>query len=271
MPKKRKIQSVDMRESVKVVTRNDFISALGLEELTLKARKLFYIAISQARKTDKEFYEYVITPLEFADKMGIDVSNVYQETEKICLELRKFGIRVQIGEKQSRLYNAFSYIEYGSNCDIKFKLNPDMTDFLLGIREKFSQPLLNDFVRMNSPYSIAIWHLMQREMGSKKPFASKVIEFDLMLDEIRAVTGTQETFKNLGDIKRYVLDKAIREIRDNCDTDISYIDIKYGRVVKGFHFTAINPNTKRLMETNPTFIEDFEKRQRVMELMRNKQ
>ena len=271
MPRKRKIQSVDMRDSLRVVTKNNFITLSGMENLSLKARKLLYIAISQVRKTDKEFYEFRITPLEFADKMGISVTHVYEEAERITEELIHLSLSYEEPEKKHfEKYTVFSNIACDINSDIVFKLNADMTDFLLGIKEKFSQPLLNDFVRMNSPYSIAIWHLMQREMKSKKPYASKVIEFDLMLDEIRAVTGTQETFIKLSDIKRFVLDKALREIKDNCDTDISYIDIKYGRVVKGFHFTAINPNTKRLLETNPTFIEEFEKKQRVMELMRSK-
>jgi len=132
----------------------------------------------------------------------------------------------------------FSTCEYTENATLRFKLNKDMTDFLLGLNRNFTQPLLDDFLKMNSPYSMAVWHLMQREMKSEKAYGNHVIEFDLMLDELRQVTGTQDKFTRLSDIKRYVLDKAIREIKDNCSVIITYENIKDGRTVIGFHFKA---------------------------------
>lgn len=269
--KKNQLKAVDMRDSVRVVTKNSFITLSGMQKLSLKARKLLYIAISQARKTDKEFYEFRITPLEFADKMGISVNHVYEEAKSITDELMKLYLTAEKpGEQNFEKYNVFSYIRFTADSDIEFKLNTDMSEFLLEIKEKFTQPLLDDFMHMDSGFSMSIWHLMQREMKSKKPYASKTIEFDLMLDEIREVTGTKDTFTRISDFKRFVFDKAIKEIKDNCDVSISYVDIKYGRVVKGFHFTAINPNTELLMKTNPTFIEEFERRQKVLEMMKNK-
>ena len=87
---------------------------------------------------------------------------------------------------------------------------------------------------------MAIWHLMQREMHSKKPGTSDKIEFDLSVEEIRRVTGTEKKFVRLSDLKRYILDKALREIKNNCGVEISYQNIKSGKTVVSFHFTAIN-------------------------------
>ena len=50
------VRKVDIRDSVKTVTSNNFISAKGLETLSLKARKMLYIAISQCRMTDETFF-----------------------------------------------------------------------------------------------------------------------------------------------------------------------------------------------------------------------
>ena len=69
-------RELDTKESIKTVTSNQFITACGLEGISLKARKLLYIAISQSKKTDTEFYEYEIGVKEFADLMEIDASNV---------------------------------------------------------------------------------------------------------------------------------------------------------------------------------------------------
>ena len=48
-------KNTDTRKTVRTVTSNDFITAMGIEEMTLKARKLLYIAISQCKKNDQEF------------------------------------------------------------------------------------------------------------------------------------------------------------------------------------------------------------------------
>lgn len=114
-----------------------------------------------------------------------------------------------------------------------------MTNFFLNLKKDFSQPLLEDFVHMNSPYSMAIWHLMQREMHSKKPSITQTIEFDLTLAELRSVTGTENKLKQIGQFKDRVLDKAIREIRDNCGVVVTYTNIKDSRTIVGFHFVAI--------------------------------
>lgn len=238
MSEKRKI---DTRESVRVVTSNDFITACGLDGISLKARKLLYIAVAQCRKSDTEFYEQEMTAVEFANMMGISPSHVYEEADRITDELMHGFLKIG-SEKSKRAFKKFSIFnvcEYTENATLKFKLNKDMTDFLLGITKDFSQPLLDDFLKMNSPYSMAIWHLMQREMHSKKAYGVYTIEFDLSLDELRQVTGTQDKLKQLVEFKRRVLDKAIREIKDNCGEVITYENIKSGRTVTGFHFKVV--------------------------------
>lgn len=266
------MKDVDVRESVKVVTDNRFIVANGLEKLKLKERKLLYLAISQVRKTDKEFYEYRISPLEFADLMGIEPTHVYQEARAICKRLRPLGISCDIGQgkkKETIEYSLFSFIRYSNDSDIVFKLNPDMTEFLIGLNKNFTQPLLNDFMRMNSPYSMAIWHLFQREMKSKKPGRNKkdAIVFEVSLDELRQVTGATDKLKQMVHFKEKVLDKAIREIRDNCSINIEYENIRTGRTVTGFRFTATQCIGYDTSKMNP---EEVDRIRRKAEELRNK-
>ena len=70
------VKKIDKRESVRVVTDNKFITAHNLPNLSLKARKLLYLTLGQARKRDTEFYTYEISPLEFAEIMGIAPTHV---------------------------------------------------------------------------------------------------------------------------------------------------------------------------------------------------
>lgn len=231
---------VDKRVSIKVVSANDFITAKELSALPLNSRKLLYLAISQCKKSDKEFYEYAISAKDFAEMMGIDESNIYRDGRKITGRLMGLSLDCDLYGQGYEQYGLFSKCTYKKKDGIiRFKLNPDMTNFFLNLKKDFSQPLLEDFVHMNSPYSMAIWHLMQREMHSKKPSITQTLEFDLTLAELRSVTGTESKLRQIGQFKERVLDKAIREIRDNCGVVVTYTNIKDSRTIVGFHFTAI--------------------------------
>ena len=103
------LKSIDTRESVRTVTSNSFITACGLESISLKARKLLYLAIAQCRKTDNEFYEYTISVIEFSKLMQIHTSNVYQEAEAITDELMRGFIKIlPENEKKFKKYALFS-------------------------------------------------------------------------------------------------------------------------------------------------------------------
>ena len=235
------LKKIDTRDSVKTVTTNSFITAKGLEKLSLKARKLLYIAISQCRKNDKDFFSYEISVKDFAELMNITPEAVYSEADSITDELMSGVLRViPEGKKYFKKYSLFSMCEYEHDGVLRFKLNKDMTNFLLELKGDFTQPLLEDFLKMKSPYSMAIWHLMQREMQSKKPRVTNTIEFDLSIEELREVTGTQDKLKQIGEFKKRCFDKALREIDENCGVKITYENIKKGRTVVGFHCSAVS-------------------------------
>lgn len=235
------MKKTDTRNRLRTITANNFITACGLSNISLKARKLLYIAISQCKQNDTEFFEYEISVQDFAYLMNIDASNVYKVADNLTDELLKGIIKIEDEKGNWSKYTLFTRCDYDNkNYKIYFKLNPDMTNFFIGLKKNFTQPLLADFLKMRSQYSMEIWHLMQREMHSKKPGLTNKIEFDLSLKELRQVTNCEDKFKQVGQFKDKVLDKAIREIWDNCGVDISYKNIKTGRTVVGFTFTAVS-------------------------------
>lgn len=233
-------KKVDTRSSIRVVTSNNFLRAAGLDEISLKARKLLYIAMSQSKQSDKGFFEYEITAKEFANLMDIAVSHVYQEADGITDELMHGFMKLISDNGKSFLkFKLFDKCEY-SNATLKFKMCDEMTPILLDLKKDFSKPLLQDFLRMKSSYSIEIWHLMQKSMHSVKPGITDTIEFELSIEEMRVVTGTQNKLKQISQFKERVLDKAIREIEERCGVRITYDNIKDGKTVIGCHFYAVN-------------------------------
>lgn len=255
------IKKVDRRSTLRTITSNKFITAMGLEKMTLKARKLLYIAAAQCKKNDQEFYTYEITVREFAEMMGIEPEGVYAAADELTDELLRTILRIAPKGKNVKEYDKYSIF---SNCKYKdgvisFTFNHDMTSLLLGLQEDFTKPLLRDFTKMRSPYSMAIWHLMQREMNSKKPTKDQPIVFDIQISELRMVTDTVNKFKNTNDLKRNIFDKALREIRTNCGVDIQYTNIseKGKRTIIAFHCIATLVEEDPIIDSN--FVEIKEK------------
>lgn len=236
------VYEIDTDSRMRVVTRNDFVRGCGMEKASLKATKLLYIAIAQCKKDDEEFYEYVVTVPEFAALMDIEPTHVYQEADSITDELMKAFIRTKdLGRGHFAKYTVFAKCEYNGS-EIRFKINREMTDFLLGITSDFTKPLLDDFLKMKSVYSIKVWHLLQMAMKSQKPaFAIEGMEpeYYLSLEELRRVTGTENKLERLSDFKRKVLDKALREIENCAGIRMTYRNKKRGQTVVGFVFKVV--------------------------------
>ena len=230
-------KKIDKRESLRVVTANDLVNVADLSNLSLNARKILYVAIAQCKKEDAEFYEHETTPGELAEMWGVSRQDVYQAADSTTTELMKIVIAIRT-EKGFKKRHLFEKCDYEDDKMLRFRLHKEMADLLLGLKRDFTKPLLWDFMKMRSPYSMAIWHLMQREMKSFKPMMNAPIQFDLTLEELRKVTGCEGKMKSLSEFKRFVLDKAIKEIRKNCLVRIRYDNIKEGRTVTGFRFTA---------------------------------
>lgn len=255
------VRMIDTRESIKTVTSNTFITAEGLSDLSIKARKLLYIAIAQCRKDDTEFYEYSLSVNEFARLMDVDSSNVYKEADTITDELMKGYIAVKArGKEKFKKYSLFQTCEYSEEGIIQFRLNVELTTFLLELKKDFTQTLLHDFLKMNSPYSMAIWHLIEKEIHGRKPGIYEVIEFNLSLEELREVTGTTDKLAKISHFKARVFDKALREIKDNCGVVITYKDIKIGRSTKGFRCVAVSEYHLERPELPPERMAEIERK-----------
>ena len=176
--------------------------------------------------------------------MDIEPDTVYREADKITDELMKSFIKIEKPQnnqkKKSYLkLQLFDMCQYDNGL-LYFQISKKMTGYFLNLKKDFTKPLLNDFLKMKSNYSIEIWHLIQREMKSIKPNSTDIIQFDLSLEELRAVTGTQDKLKQMVHFKDKCFDKALREIYDNCGVNITYQNIRIGRKIVGFRCTAVS-------------------------------
>lgn len=231
-------RKIDRRNSVKVVIQNDFIKARASRDMDANAHKFLRIAIAQCKLTDKEFFMYEVTASELADMFGTSLSNIYHHVDKwtsqcmgTVMEFRAYG------EKKFQKYALFSKCEYEDGI-LRMKLNEDMTPFVLGIQKSlgFTQYELSNILTVKGKYTIRIYEMIMAELRSQPVYADKTAEFDLQLDALRLQTGTEKVYKQIGEFKRYVLNKAIEEIEKSMSWKIETSNVKNGKTITAIHF-----------------------------------
>lgn len=254
MPRK-----IDRRDSVKVVIQNDFIKAKASRDMDANAQKFLRIAIAQSKISDTEFYKYEVSANELADMFGVSPQNIYQHIDRWTTQCMGTVMEFKkLGEKKFRKFPLFDSCEYGNGI-LTMELHKKMTPFILGIQKQlgFTQYELSNILTVKGKYTIRIYEMMMCEMKNRKAYANKTVEFDLFIEDMRVQTGTEKMYKQIGEFKRYVLDKAIAEIEKSMNWKIETENVKTGRNITAIHFKVwseigfANRNRNRIRELTP--------------------
>src|SRR5690606_36842431 len=109
------------------------------------------------------------------------------------------------------------------------QFHPNLKDFFLELKEKFTTYQLENVVRLNSVYSIRIYELLKQYERLKKR--------EFPLEELRSVLGIEPTkYKQYGHFKSKVLLGAQNEINKKTDIQFDFNEFKSGRKVIGIEF-----------------------------------
>lgn len=235
-------KKLEVMPSHKYVQDNTLISAQYSRGLSLLGEKLIRIAISNINsKTDTEFFLYTCNLNELAKELGIQESkHIYRDVKKASAELLDTKILVEDKKTGSyRRYTLFSYFDYTPGTGtISIKFNGDMAQFLLGLQKKFTQIQLSDVLFMkHSKYSIRIYEYIKMKLKNRLPAGKKTVQIDCSIDELRQATGIQEAYKQVGQLRQYVLQPAFQDIEEQANIHIEAEDIKNGRKIVGFRLT----------------------------------
>lgn len=239
----RKKRKLDTRDLLRVVMKNEFVTITGMENISVNAMKLLFLTIAQCQMSDKKFYEYEISSLEIAELFDIDRHRIYMDVKKWSDELLSCTVTVEEkSEKKKKDFVKFNLVDTCGYKDgiLKIRLHKNVSPFFLNIKNDFVQPYLSDFLQMKSSRTLRLWTLMQSKMESKKPYSNIEITFYISLEEIKKVTWLKDDI-SLSKVKR-MLDSSIAEIERCCQVQLTYENVKDGRKIIGYNFTAKSMN-----------------------------
>lgn len=236
---------------LQVVKANRLIQAsytLGLVE-----QRIILLAVVKARETGEGIKDNSILHISAADySKSFEVTKQAAQQALADAVETLFSRQVTIehfdevlGRKiplTIRWINAMSYIDDAAMIALRF--NPDVIPEFTRLEANFTAYMLENIKDLNSAYSIRLYELLSQYRGIGKTPLIEVAEF-------RRIMGLTDTeYKYIDDLKRRVLDLAVKQVKSTTDLDVSYEQFKQGRSIKGFVF-FITPKTTEKAKPQP--------------------
>lgn len=226
-----------------VVKANDIIRKSRFT-LTAQQQKILLSMISKIKPEDKPHQLYSFEIQEFCKLCNIEWNN---GSNYIAIKQALYGIDRQImwikqpekkRETRLRWLNEL-HISEGSG-EIIFSFHQDMFPYLLDLREKYTQYCLVNVLPMKSKYAIRLYELLKSYDGTTKSVSMPLAELKTRLDATN--------YTNLKDFKQRALNRAIREINDYTDIEISYTLKKVNSRGYNIIFFRISPPSAQNLE-----------------------
>jgi len=220
-----------------VKKHNDIIQAKG--NLSITAQKMLIMLIGMIRKDDSNFQQYAINIEDYKKQIGA----TNKETSfylKQALELMRNPFEV----KKGVWFNWCSKVDITSlEGHIILKIDNELKPYLLRLQKNFTTYNLTNILNLKSKYSIRIYELLIKEYNKIKEYKpnQKIISFTIKIDKLKEILKLPKSYL-YADIKRQVLEKAKKELKDNTDIFFKYEEIKPIRRVEKLKINIFKNN-----------------------------
>jgi len=234
----------------------------GSSSMTLREKRLFYLAVCKVCMHDNEFLSYTV-PVETLKKyLGLKSNCIRNQLKQLCKKLlsRVVSIDTETGWKAHQYvgrceYTEAKYSEIGC-ATLEIRLHEEVRPFLLQIRGRYNSIKFHQLNRMKSVYAMRIFEILWHKREEKRPKIQNKITFDMT--ELRHMMELEKKYKDYGDFRRYVLNPAQREMAKHTPIKFDYTEIRVGRKVIAIKFTLsdnkdckandLPPDTETLMQ-----------------------
>lgn len=228
LPAKHRISDDNLADN-RVTTANDLIQASY--SLTLNEQRLVLAAISKinSRTANHTPLKIKITALEFGETFQINSKHAYTELKEAANSLFERELRPANAKSRTRMRWVATYVDYHAGegwAELTF--NPDIVPFLTLLKEKFTSYQLGRAACLRRPTTIRLFQLLMQ--------FERTGFFTIELD--RFIKIFELSYDRFADVRRWVIEPAVAELKQKSNLEIIWKPIKEGRAVKHieFHF-----------------------------------
>lgn len=200
--------------------------------LTLNEKRLVLLAASMLdpRKPLPKDGRLLIRAEMFAEVFGTDPKNTYQFLQDAADRLYERDIR---NYKAGKLVNRMRWVylcdyKQGRGC-VELGFSPTVVPHLTMLNKEFTSYQLRQIGKLSTFYAIRLYELMAQFL--------KLKERECTLVQLRSMLDLGDKYTNVKDLRKRVLDPAIKEVNLHTDLTITAEPRRKGRTITGFTFT----------------------------------
>jgi len=223
--------------SLKVTKSNDLIEASY--KLTLNEQRLVLLAIARldSRKPMPNG-KLTIRAVEFAETFAVEPKHAYAALEEAATRLYERDIKTYDGRYRERFRWVYSVRYHEREGCVTLGFSPEVTPYLTLLHQRFTSYELKQIVRLNSPYAIRVYELLKQftETGERT----------ITLEQFKERLELSEQYARFYDLKRRIVDPAVKEINGHTDLEVEWDTVRQGRKIKGLLFTFSKAVQQRL-------------------------
>lgn len=214
-----------------LITKSNYLVEAGYK-LTLNEQRLVLSAISQldGRKPISKDNDFCITAIEFADMFDIPVKRVYEILEDTAARLYERDI--QTFDKKEKIRRKFRWVDgikyWDGEAKITLSFSRHIIPYLTMLHEQFTTYDLKQISKLKTSYSIRFYELLVQFIKTGKR--------EIRLDKLRKILEINKQYPRFYDLKKYVIEPSILEIRRLTDLTVEWDIIKTGRSITGLIF-----------------------------------
>jgi len=211
-----------MAQKELIVTKhNNLIEASY--KLTLNEQRLVLFCIAQLdpRKPLPKDNLFTVMAREFAEMFGVEEKHVYESLETSSNDLYERDIKTY-DKKYDRRFRWVHEVRYHKKeGKVTLGFSPSVAPYLTMLHEQFTSCRLNDIASLKSVYSIRLLEFLTQFKASGK--------FVISLDKFKERLELNEGYKRFHDLKKRVIEPAVKELQDKSNFSIQWEPIKGAR------------------------------------------
>lgn len=216
-----------------VVKANSLVQASY--RLSLAEQQLILCAISQIGMHEAliDQKSYSVDALTFREFAGVPRQRAYKALKDASKRLfdRKLTLPFDENSKDGdtreiRWVQEAGYKQSEGRVEIVFSRR--IAPYISQLREEFTSYKMRHVAKMRSSHGIRLYELLMqwRQYGER----------EIGLVELRRIFGIEGRYKSIRDLKRYVIEPAVRDVNECSNLTVTWGQLKQGRQVSAIRF-----------------------------------
>ncbi len=221
------MKRVEIKKDINNIVSKANILIEKKDNLSGNSKKMLAMIISMIKHDDKEFMKYALNRKEYLALINSKSNNdkFFKDTAK---ELMKNPFEIN-----GMIYNWCSKVDTVSlTGNIIFEIHEDLKPYLLNLKKEgnFTQYKIINILALRGEYNQKFYEYLIMRINKKKKYRENE-NIHIFIEEIRDILNIPIKYK-YGDIRRRILEKAVKEFADKTNIKISYTEVKRGRKVE---------------------------------------